>query len=124
MQILALVLHDYTTINAAAEEKEAKSCLNYFRSITRLRIENPDVPVYGKYTLLNKNNPSVYSYTRESGQQKFLVVLNFTNRTPVTDIPFDISHAKQLINNYPKLPDRMKNNSIAFLPYEAVILKL
>jgi oligo-1,6-glucosidase len=110
---------NYTTINAAAQEKDPNSCLNYFRAITRLRKENPDVLVYGKYTLLDKNNASVYAYTRESVDQKFLVLLNFTGRTAITKLPFDISHAKQLMNNYPQSPETSKNNSITLLPYQA-----
>ena len=37
---------------------------------------NP-VLIYGKYTLLDKDNPDVYAYTRELDGKKLLVLLNF-----------------------------------------------
>ncbi|MGB3080488.1 MAG: alpha-glucosidase, partial [Saprospiraceae bacterium] len=47
---------NYTTVNVAAEEKDSTSCLNYFKQLLRLRKENL-VLTYGKYTLLDKDNP-------------------------------------------------------------------
>ena len=44
---------DHTTVNAAAQEKDPNSILNYFRRIVRLRKDNL-VLVYGKYTLVIK----------------------------------------------------------------------
>lgn len=90
---------NYTTINAAAEEKDPNSCLNYFRKMTKLRKDNP-VLVYGKYTLLDKDNPAVYAYTRELDGKKFLVLLNFTAKTATVKTGIDVSKGKVLINNY------------------------
>lgn len=109
---------NYTTINAAAEETDANSCLNYFRKLTQLRKENK-VLVYGKYTLLDKDNPDVYVYTREEAGKKLLVVLNFTAKTVAAATGIDISKAKTLISNYPN------NTNLSNLrPYEAVIYEL
>ena len=109
---------NYTTINAAAEETDANSCLNYFRKLTKLRKENK-VLVYGKYTLLDKDNPDVYAYTREEAGKKLLVVLNFTAKTVAAQTGIDVSKAKLLISNY------SGNSDILNLrPYEAVIYEL
>ena len=59
---------NYETLNAAAQENDPNSCLNYFRSLVKMRKDNPAL-VYGKYTLLDKNNPAVYAYTREEGSK-------------------------------------------------------
>lgn len=109
---------NYTTINAAAQEKDANSCLNYFRKMVKLRKDNP-VLVYGKYTLLDKDNPAVYAYTREERGKKFLVLLNFTAATATVKTGIDISKGKVLINNY-----AAASASETLKPYEATVIEL
>jgi len=109
---------NYTTINAAAEEKDPNSCLNYFRKLTSLRKENLAL-VYGKYNVLDKNNPDVYAYTRELDGKKILVVLNFKSRNAIANTGIDISKAKMLLNNY-----STKSSNVQLRPYEAVIYEL
>lgn len=93
------VNENYKTVNAAAQEKDANSVLNYFRSMVKLRKENP-VLVYGKYTLLDEKNPDVYAYTRELNGKKLLMLLNFKSKTAAANTGFDLSKAKLLISNY------------------------
>ena len=83
-----------------------------------VRRNNP-VLVYGKYTLLNKDNPNVYAYTREWKGAKLLILLNFKNTTSTFNIGLDITSADMLINNY-KMPS--KGNTLQ--PYEAAIYRL
>ncbi len=109
---------NYQTVNVAAEEKDENSPLNYFRRIVKFRKENP-VLIYGKYTLLDKANESVYAYTRELSGKKLLILLNFKEKEAVADINLDLSRAKVLLGNYaaPSTDGKLK-------PYEAVILEL
>ena len=109
---------NYTTINAAAEDKDSNSCLNYFRSMIKLRKENL-VFTYGKYMLLDKDNPDVYAYTRELNGKKFLILLNFTTHVATANTGIDVSQAKMLIDNYGKA-----GNSNTLQPYEAVVYEL
>jgi oligo-1,6-glucosidase len=110
---------NYSTINASAEEKDPNSVLNYFRGIVKLRKENPFL-IYGTYTLLDKNSPDVYVYTRELGGNKMLLVLlNFKSTVASVNTGIDYSQAKILISNYAShLP------SGKLQPYEAVIYEL
>ncbi len=107
---------NYTFINQKLQEANAKSVLNYFRSIVRLRKDNPTL-VYGKYTLLDKDNPNTYSYTRELEGKKLLVILNFKNT--IEPINMDITKAKLLISNYEK---PLSNSKLQ--PYEAVVFEM
>ena len=109
---------NHNTINAAAQEKDPNSVLNYFRKVVALRKGSP-VLIYGKYNLLDKDNPKVYAYTRELNGKKLLIMLNFSakNGTPNTGI--DISNAKLLINNYPA-----PGGTNELRPYEALIYEL
>jgi oligo-1,6-glucosidase len=109
---------NYKTINAAAQEKDNSSCLNYFRKLIKLRKENP-VLVYGKYILLDKNNPDVYAYTRELDGKKLLIILNFRNTAAVVNTGIDIGKAKVMLCNYSSA-----TASTELRPYEAVIYEL
>ncbi len=109
---------NYKIINAAAQEKDANSCLNYFRKMVQLRKDNP-VLVHGKYTLVDKDNASVFAYTRELDGKKILVLLNFKDKPATVNTVMDVSKAKILINNYstPSTDGKLK-------PYEAIIFEL
>jgi oligo-1,6-glucosidase len=111
---------NYKTINEEEEEKDPNSCLHYFRNLVRLRKNNP-VLVYGRYQLLDKNNPKVYAYTREGDGMKFLILLNFSADKTQTHIGIPISAAKLLLSN----DQRTQNSQILELnPYEACIYQL
>ena len=119
------VAPNYKTINAAAQEKNPNSCLNYFRRLVKLRNENIPVLVYGKYTLLDKANPNVYGYTRKGEGQTMLILLNFSAFTAQANIALDLSSAILLLSNYDEEPLLSKENSKVILkPYQAVIYKL
>ncbi len=109
---------NYQLINAASQENNPNSCLNYFRKMVKLRKDNP-VLVYGKYTVLDKNNPDVFAYTREMDGKKFLVLLNFTSKEATAKTGVDISKGKVLVNNY-----GAATASETLKPYEASIVEL
>jgi oligo-1,6-glucosidase len=116
---------NYKNINAAAQENDQSSCLNYFRSVVKLRNNNIATLVYGKYTLLDKNNPKVYAYTRESEGQKMLILLNFSSSNAQANIQLNITNAKLLLSNYKDAAISNKGkSSITLRPYQAVIYKL
>jgi oligo-1,6-glucosidase len=108
---------DYPAVNAAAEEKDPNSVLNYFKKAIRLHKSNLTL-VYGKYTLLDKDNPNIYAYTREGDGKKFLVLLNFKSTPATVALPSDInlSNAIPVLNNY---SNPSKTNALQ--PYEAVV---
>jgi len=109
---------DYTTINVSAEEQDPNSILNYFKKMVRLRKIIPAL-IYGKYTLIDKNNPSIFCYTRELNGHKILVLLNFKARNATAITGLDLSRARVLIGNYsnPSLSETLR-------PYEAVVLEI
>ena len=111
---------NYETLNAQAQENDPNSTLNYFRNIVKIRKQNP-VLVYGKYTLIDKENPAVYAYTREYEGKKMLVVLNFTAQNAHAKI--GIQKGKSLISNYAKSP-KLGKPSIELKPYQAIVYQL
>ena len=109
---------NYKTVNAAAEENDANSCLNYFRKVTKLRKENL-VLVYGKYTLLDKDNPNIYAYTRELNGKKLLILLNFKSKQATANTGIDLSKAKLLLGNY-----ATPSTGETLQPYEALVYEV
>jgi oligo-1,6-glucosidase len=109
---------NYRTVNAATEEKKENSVLNYFRKMVRIRKEHAAL-VYGKYSLIDKNNPDIYAYTRDLGGKRFLILLNFKNRTASVHTGLDLSKANLLINNYPDPP-----GDGILKPYQALVYAL
>jgi oligo-1,6-glucosidase len=108
---------NYTHLNVATQENDPNSCLNYFRKMIKLRKENP-VLVYGKYTLLDKDNPNVYAFKRELNGKKILVLLNFKSSNSTVHTGIDFSKAKILISNYNQAPA-----SEILKPYEAIAVE-
>lgn len=114
---------DYKEINFVAQEMNPNSVLNYFRKVVQLRKDHP-VLVYGKYTLLDKNNPNIYAYIREGEGQKMIILLNFTAINTKADVGLISTNYKLILSNYNDLPvnNRIKSQ-ITLRPYEAVIYK-
>jgi oligo-1,6-glucosidase len=109
---------DYEKVNVAAQQDDPNSVLNYFKKMVLLRKKELAL-VYGKYVLLDGQNPDVYSYTRELNGERILVMLNFSVKISFADTGFDLSKARILLNNYPGPPS---GNQLR--PYEAVIFNL
>lgn len=109
---------NYTTINAEILEKDKNSTLNYFKKIVQLRKANP-VLIYGKYELLDRENPNVFAYTRELNGKKVVVMLNFSETNTKLNSTINFSKAKVLLGNYDVTS---KNGNLK--PYEAVILEI
>ena len=108
-------------INVAAEEKDANSPLQYFRKIVRLRKDNKDILVYGKYTLLDKDNPEVYAYTREANGEKVLVLLSFSKNGGTFNLD-NMQLGEEWINNLQPL--KVNGNIVTMQPYQACVVKL
>ena len=113
---------DFKTVNAAAQEKDPTSVLNYFRKMVKLRKKLPEL-VYGKYQLLDKENNKVYAYTRTLDKNKVLVVLNFSKSHTTFNIPENTGTPGQvLINNLKEIT--LQHSAIKLQPYQAVVIRL
>jgi oligo-1,6-glucosidase len=111
---------NYNIINAETQEKDPNSTLNYFRALVQLRKKEP-VLVYGKYTLLDRENPNVFAYTRELKEKKVLVLLNFSDKQSSFNIEILTSKSKIILDNYTNTKNLKKH---ILRPYEAVIIEL
>ncbi len=115
---------NYATINAAVEEKDPNSVLNYFKRMVVLRKQSPAL-IYGAYKLYDASNPHIYCYTRIEGKEKLLVVLNFSKDAINYIVPAEIKYQflKPLINNYAE-NNLITSRQIGLKPYQAIVLSI
>ena len=112
---------NHVEFNVKAQEKDPDSILHYFRKMIKVRKAHP-VLLYGHYHLLDREHGQVYAYTRTLGDEKFLVVLNFSNESLDYKIPGAFRHDEEvLINNY-KTCEQHKDK-IHVLPYQAIVMQ-
>ncbi|MCS5490999.1 glycoside hydrolase family 13 protein [Algoriphagus limi] len=114
------VNENYKEINVAAQDSDPNSILNHFRKMTKVRKESP-VLVYGDYELIQKEHPNIYAYSRTLGEEKMLVLLNFSDQTSSIDLP-EFGDVDTVIDNYDTF-DR-EGSMFNLKPYQAVILKI
>ena len=113
---------DYKTVNAAAQENDPNSILNYFRGMVKLRKELPEL-VYGKYELLDRENENVYAYTRTLDDKQVLVLLNFSIECPTFDIPNTSKNVVNvLMNNLTTLT--YNKTMVTLQPWQALVIQL
>jgi oligo-1,6-glucosidase len=105
---------NFTEINAAAQEKDPNSVLNYYRKLVKIRKASP-VLQYGKYTLLDHDNPNVFAYARELEGKKVVILLNFTEKEAAFDLGFSTKNTTLILGNYP-MTRSSKSNILR--PYE------
>ena len=113
---------NYKTVNVATEEMDPNSPLNYFRKMVKIRKGDLTL-VYGRYTLLDKDNPQVYAYTREWKGEKIGVLLNFSMRPATVNTGVANGTASVLIGNYPDAVSAL-GATVTLRPYEAYVYKL
>ncbi len=112
---------DYRAVNVAAEERDTGSVLHYFRRMIQLRKAEP-VLVYGKYQLLDRENPEVFAYTRSLRGHTLMVALSFSAMGGRTALPAGYAPGKTLINNLASPP--LQGAELVLQPYQAVVLEL
>lgn len=110
-----MVNPNYKEINAGEQMGRADSVFHYFRNLIRLRKEK-EVIVYGTYDLLLPESREIYAYTRTLGEEKILVVCNFTAAEVSFDVPEEFTSGEILIGNY---ADASVGTQMTLRPYEA-----
>ena len=108
---------NHTKINAEEQVSRENSVFHYYQKLIALRKEM-DVIVYGHFALLEPEHPDLFVYTRTLGEEKLLVICNFSGKEQAYEVPEEFAGAETLIANYPAPAE--KAGSIR--PWEAVVL--
>ena len=110
-----LAVHEnHTHINAEAALADPQSVFHHYRALIALRKQHL-VLVHGRYELLLPRHPHLFAYLRDDGQQRLLVLCNFSGqfqRLPLADLP-DLKGAEPLIGNLPFSEWQMAPDTLA-----------
>jgi len=110
---------NYKHINEAAQDKDDRSILQFFRQMVKLRKHKP-VLVYGTYDLYDFKHKQVYTYTRTMDDEMLLIVLNFSKEKVEYDLPFSLEAGTEpLVNN--RLEFKLEGNNLTLEPYQALV---
>ena len=112
---------NYKKINADKQTGDEDSVFNYYKALIALRKKNP-VMVFGDYEDLSKDGSSVYTYTRSLGDEKWLVVLNLSNKRSSAEVNVDVSEESVLISNYRK--NKINSGRMVCPPWYAAIFNI
>ncbi|MGE8206578.1 glycoside hydrolase family 13 protein [Heyndrickxia sp. NPDC080065] len=115
---------NYKHINAMQQLEDEHSIFNYYKRLIDLRKKH-EIIVYGSYDLILPDHNEIYAYTRTLGDEKLLVILNFSKEKPTFELPKTIHFKKKalLISNY-EVNDDASIENIELLPFEARVYKL
>lgn len=114
---------NYKEINVKAQLQDANSILNYYRKLINIRKEN-EIVVYGEYDLILDDHEEIFAFTRTLGDDKLLVICNFSCNEPIFQLPDDIQYNfyQLLISNYEIHVEDIEK--IKLRPYEARVYQL
>jgi oligo-1,6-glucosidase len=115
---------NYTEINVEQALADPNSVFYYYQKLLRLRKEHPII-VYGTYDLILDEHEEIYAFTRTGEDGRLLVILNFSNNTPVFTLPENLSFVGQelLISNY-EVDAAEDIHQFTLRPYEARVYQL
>lgn len=114
-----MVNPNYKEINAKAELEDPNSVFYYYQKLIQLRKEK-EIIVYGTYNLLLPESEELYVYTRTLGEEKLLVVCNFSENEVELDIPEEFRKGSYLISNYETRP---VENTMKIRAYESFVVE-
>lgn len=114
-----MVNPNYTQINAKKQVDDPESIFNYYRKLIALRKEK-EIIVYGTYNLLLPDSEEIYAYTRTLGEDKLLVVCNFSEKEVTVEVPEEFMNGKFMISNYPQGEVKAQ---MTVRPYEAFVIE-
>ena len=111
------VNENYRSVNAAAEELDEDSLLNFYRALIAFRKSEPIVR-YGSYTELIPQSPNFYCYCREHEGRRLLVIASLVPRETYFTCPegFDLMDGELIFKNHDL--NVVVGNAFTARPYE------
>lgn len=109
---------NWQTINVQSETEHGV-IHPYYKQLIALRKEL-DIIAYGDYHAYTRNHEGIYAFTRTYGEEKLLVLTNFTDKKQRVALQPEWLNGSILIHNY---PDRHALSADMILqPYEALAI--
>lgn len=102
---------NYREINARAALEDPGSVFYFYQTLIALRKRYP-VFQEGEFTLLEPESEKLFVYTRETAEERLLVICNFTGESVPYQRPAEFAGAWLLLGNYGTAAETLR-------PYEA-----
>lgn len=112
-----MVNPNYKEINAKEQREREDSVFHYYQKLIRLRKENL-VIVYGSYDLLLPDSREIFAYTRTLGEEKLLVLCNYSAEAQQVERPEEFRNSETMIAN---CEIQAQENTVILPPYGAVV---
>ena len=107
-------------INAAAETADPDSVFHMYRRLIALRHENPVVRE-GEFRLVLEDHPHVYAFTRTLGDERLLVLGNFSGDEQLAAVGPEWAGSELVLGNY-RPSATATPDGVTLRPWEAVVL--
>ena len=110
---------NYTEINVEEALKDPNSVFHYYKKLLSMRKQYP-IMAYGRYELILKDHEEIYAYTKTLEEERWLVILNFSDKEVLFERPSEIKTNKKelMLSNY-EVDINESIESIMLKPYEA-----
>jgi alpha-glucosidase len=114
---------NYKEINVKKQLEEEGSILSFYKKMIQLK-KNNEVFTYGIYELLLEEDPKIYAYTRQSDNNKVVVLSNLTAEDATFAIEeLELKHNQVLLANYEVDPHESMNG-FTLKPFETRVYRL
>jgi alpha-glucosidase len=114
---------NYQEINVKKQLEEDTSVLSFYKKMIQLKKNNP-VFTYGAYDLLLEQDPQIYAYTRESENDKVIVISNITGEKAAFTVEgLELKHSQLLLANY-EVATHETINECTLQPFETRVYRL
>lgn len=112
-----MVNPNYKEINAKEQQEREDSVFRYYQKLIRLRKENLII-VYGSYDLLLPDSREIFAYTRTLGEEKLLVLCNYSAEEQQVERSEEYRNSEIMIAN---CEIQTQENTVILPPYGAVV---
>ncbi|WP_409068516.1 alpha,alpha-phosphotrehalase [Clostridium sp. FAM 1755] len=114
---------NYLNINVNKQENDPNSILNFYKKMIKIKKEN-EALIYGKYDLILENYEQIYAYTRTLDYEKFIVIVNLTNKEAKYSYDKEKLNYKGLtLSNY-LVEEHEDITELVLKPFEARLYKI
>jgi alpha-glucosidase len=115
---------DYASgVNVAEQEKDPASLLNFYKSVLRMRRENPAL-VCGEYQPLADELDTCLVFLRTAADQRCLVALNMTDQPQKVVLQLPVTHTRLVFSTHARPAGEVDLEALALQPFEALIIEL
>ena len=113
---------NYRRINAAAQEKDPDSVLNYYRRLIALRksSEYRELFTYGDFAPAYLDKADVFAYTRRLGERRVLIAGNYGQTE--TELVLEKEAGRLLLTNLPEQAE-ISGKTITLHPLQVIVVE-